>query len=74
MLLARVVEASADVTATASRTAKLARIAACLRELAPDERAIGARILAGEQPHKTGVGYAMLASTVAARAGGRRRS
>jgi len=65
VLLARVVETSAEVAATAARNGKLARLAACLREMSADERAVGARMLAGEQPHKAGVGY-VLARDVAA--------
>jgi DNA ligase-1 len=59
VLLARVVETSVEVAATAARNGKLARLAACLREMAADERAVGARMLAGEQPHKAGVGYVL---------------
>jgi DNA ligase-1 len=65
VLLAQVVEVSTAIAATASRTAKLARIAATLRALDADEHAIGARMLAGEQPHKAGVGYGLASSVVA---------
>jgi DNA ligase-1 len=67
VLLARVVETSAAVAATSARGKKLALIAECLRALAPDERAIGARYLAGVVGYTTGIGYA-LAHGVAARA------
>ncbi len=65
MLLARIVETSAAVAATAARGKKVALLAATLRELDEHERAVGARYLAGEQPHKTGIGYALAHETVA---------
>ena len=66
MRLGRIVETSAALAATAARGKKVALLAATLRELAPDERAIGARYLAGEQPHKTGIGYALAREVAAA--------
>ena len=62
MLLAELARTSMAVAATAGRTAKIHRLAACLRALAPDERAVGARYLAGEVAQgKIGVGYALIA-------------
>ncbi len=58
MLLSRVVATSREVAQTSGRLKKIELLAGCLGELAPDERAIGARYLAGEVPQKTGVGYA----------------
>jgi DNA ligase-1 len=52
---------SAAVTETAGRLKKIELLATCLRQMAPDERAIGAHFLAGEVPHKTNVGYALIA-------------
>ena len=60
MLLAELVETSAAIAATRGRLAKIDRLAGCLRRLAGGERAIGARYLAGEVPHKLGVGYALV--------------
>ena len=58
MLLAELARTSMAVAATAGRTAKIHRLAACLRALAPDERAVGARYLAGEVAQgKIGVGH-----------------
>ena len=59
MLLARLVEASGAVTATRARSAKIAALAALLRELAPDEVRVGVAYLTGELPQgRIGVGYA----------------
>jgi DNA ligase 1 len=61
MLLDELAAASADVGATAARSAKVARLAQALRSLAPDERAAGALFLAGELPQRQiGVGWAAL--------------
>lgn len=73
MLLAELVATSQAVAETSKRTQKIARLAACIAALAPDERAIGARYLAGELPQgKVGVGYAAVygASAVTAAARG----
>ena len=65
MLLAELARTSTEVAATSGRTAKIERLAACLRALAPDERAIGARYLAGELGQgKLGVGYALVAGAL----------
>jgi DNA ligase-1 len=65
VLLAELARTSNEVAATAGRTAKIERLAACLRALAPAERAIGARYLAGEVGQgKLGVGHALLSSTL----------
>jgi len=59
--LAIVVEASRTVGETASRTAKVAALAACLRKLATDEVEIGTAFLSGEpRQGKLGVSYAVL--------------
>ena len=50
MNLAALAEASAALAATRSRTAKVALLAACLRELAPAERETGVAWLAGALP------------------------
>ncbi len=60
MLFAELVATSAAVTETSGRLKKIELIANCLRQMASDERAIGARYLAGVVPHKTGVGYALV--------------
>jgi DNA ligase-1 len=60
VLLAELVATSAAVGETSSRLKKIALLASCLRRMAPDERAIGAPYLAGEVPHKLGVGYALV--------------
>ena len=61
VLLSRLVETSAAVTETPGRLKKIALLADCLAAMAEDERAIGARYLAGEIPQKTGIGYATAA-------------
>ena len=61
MLLSEVVGVSEEVAATRSRRSKIARLAACLRRLPPEERAAGASFLAGEPPPgRIGVGWALL--------------
>jgi DNA ligase-1 len=47
MLLIDLVDAAGHVTATRSRRSKAARLAECLRRLAPEERAIGLAYLSG---------------------------
>ena len=61
MLLAELVDASAAVSATRSRLAKIAVLAGCLRRAAPGEIAIATRYLSGElRQRRTGVGWASL--------------
>lgn len=61
MLLAEVAAASADVGATSSRLAKIARLADVLAAAAPDEIAIVVSWLSGELPQRQiGVGWAAL--------------
>ncbi len=61
MQLSEVVETSAVVAATRSRTAKIEAIAAALARMAPDELAAGAAFLAGEpRQRRLGVGWASL--------------
>jgi DNA ligase-1 len=61
MLLALIATTSADVAATASRLAKVERIADCLRAAAPEEVAVAVAYLSGELPQGTvGVGWAAL--------------
>lgn len=55
------VAASAAVTATSGRRAKVELLATALRDLSPDEIAAGSAYLAGEvRQRQTGVGYASL--------------
>jgi len=62
-LLARVVETSLKVGATAGRLAKVRELATCLRALAPDEIDIGVQYLAGEtRQGRFGLRYAALSS------------
>jgi DNA ligase 1 len=58
VLLAELVQTSAQVAQTAARGKKIELLASCLRRFDPEERAVGARYLAGELSHKTGIGYA----------------
>lgn len=58
MWLARLAQTSADVATTAARKKKVALLAAVLREVPAEERAIAARFLAGDVGHKLGIGYA----------------
>ena len=61
MLLAEIAAASADVAATSSRLAKVARLTETLRDAAPEEVAIAVAYLSGELPQGTvGVGWAAL--------------
>ncbi|HTJ42343.1 MAG TPA: ATP-dependent DNA ligase [Kofleriaceae bacterium] len=61
MQLSELVATSAAVASTRSRNAKLERLGACLRALAPDERRAGAMYLAGELPQgRIGIGWALI--------------
>jgi len=60
VLFSELVATSAAVAETSGRLKKIELLATCLRQMTPDERAIGARYLAGEVPQKTQVGYAQL--------------
>ena len=61
MLLAELVAASQQVAATSARNGKIAALAACLGQLAPDEVQIGVAYLSGEvRQGKLGVGYGVL--------------
>ena len=60
-LLAGLVETSRRVAQTSGRNAKIAELAACLRELPRAEIAVAAAYLAGEtRQGRTGIGYALL--------------
>lgn len=61
MLFSELTATSAAVAETSGRLKKIERLATCLRQMSRDERAIGARYLAGQVPQKTGIGYAMIA-------------
>jgi DNA ligase-1 len=64
VLLAEIAGASRDVAATRARLAKVERLAACLRALAPDEVPIAVAWLAGELPQgRVGAGWAALRDT-----------
>ena len=58
MLYAHIAQTSQQLAETASRKQKIGLVARLLGELAPDERAIAARHLAGEVAYKLGIGYA----------------
>src|SRR5215207_9244590 len=61
MLLEEIAQASADVGATRSRLAKVARLAECLSHASPDEVAVAVAYLSGFLPQGTvGVGWAAL--------------
>ncbi|HZE51509.1 MAG TPA: ATP-dependent DNA ligase [Jatrophihabitantaceae bacterium] len=61
MLLDDVAAASAEIAQTSARGAKVTRLAALLRQLAPDEAAVAASWLSGELPQRQiGVGWAAL--------------
>ncbi|HUS29024.1 MAG TPA: ATP-dependent DNA ligase [Kofleriaceae bacterium] len=64
MLLAELVATSAQVTETSGRLKKIELLAKCLRQMEAEERAIGARYLAGELPQKTNIGYATVAEVM----------
>jgi DNA ligase-1 len=61
VLYAAIADTSKQLVETSSRKKKIERLAALLRELAPDERAIAARHLSGDVVHKLGIGYATVA-------------
>lgn len=61
MLFSELSATSAAVAETSGRLKKIDLLATCLRQMSADERAIGAHFLAGELPHKTNVGYALIA-------------
>jgi DNA ligase 1 len=61
MLLAEIVETSAAVAATRSRSAKIEALAACIARMQSDEAAAGVAFLAGEpRQRRLGVGWASL--------------
>ena len=61
MLLDEIARTSADVAATSSRLAKVARLADCLGHASPDEVAVAVAYLSGFLPQGTiGVGWAAL--------------
>jgi DNA ligase-1 len=61
MLLADLVQTSAEVGATRSRSAKVGLLAAMLRRLSPEETGIAVPYVSGELPQgRIGVGYAAL--------------
>src|SRR5918998_5740404 len=61
MLLTAIASGSADVSATSSRLAKVARLAACLGEASPEEAPIAVAYLSGVLPQGSiGVGWAAL--------------
>lgn len=61
MQLAEIAQASADITATRSRKEKTARLAALIRQMDPDEVAIGVSYLSGRLPQgRLGVGFAAI--------------
>jgi DNA ligase-1 len=67
MPLARLVDVSRSVRDTSSRKAKIALLAACLRELGPDEAVAGVAFLAGApRQRQTGAGWAALRDLPAA--------
>jgi DNA ligase-1 len=69
-LLAELVETSRRVAETASRNAKTALLADCLRKLAPTEIETAVAYLSGEtRQGKSGIGYALLRDAQPARAG-----
>ena len=61
MLLEEIAQTSADVAATSSRLAKIARLADCLGKASPDEVRVAVCYLSGVLPQGTiGVGWAAL--------------
>ncbi len=61
MLLAEVASTSAAVAATSARSRKVALLAACLRDAAPEEVPVVVAYLSGElRQRRTGLGYAAL--------------
>jgi DNA ligase-1 len=60
-LLSAIVATSSKVAATSARSAKVRELAACLRQLQPDELVIGVAYLSGEPPQgRFGIGYSVL--------------
>ncbi len=60
-LLSAIVAASSKVAATSARSVKVRELAACLRQLQPDEIVIGVAYLSGEPPQgRFGIGYSVL--------------
>jgi DNA ligase-1 len=71
MLLKRVVDTSAAVAGSPSRLAKVAEIAALLREVSPAEIPIAVAFLSGELTQRQiGVGYAAIVDLLGPRGGG----
>src|SRR5690349_1344270 len=69
MLLAEIVDTSAAVAATRSRSAKIEALAACIARMSPDQAAAGVGFLAGEpRQRRLGVGWASLRELPAAAA------
>jgi DNA ligase 1 len=65
-LFARVVDTSQEVSASASRLAKVRQLAACLRAFEPEEIEIGVQFLSGEtRQGRIGLGYATLSAASA---------
>src|SRR4051794_37716050 len=64
LLLAELVATSGQVGQTGGRLKKVELLAACLRQMHEEERAVGARYLAGELPQKTNIGYATVAEVM----------
>jgi len=61
MLLSEIARASADVTATSSRLAKVSRLVECLAQASPGEVRVAVAYLSGSLPQGTiGVGWAAL--------------
>jgi DNA ligase-1 len=58
-LFAELVETSAEVGQASGRNRKIELLAGFLRRLSFEERAIGARYVAGDSGHKTNIGYAL---------------
>jgi DNA ligase 1 len=64
VLLRELVASSEAIATTSSRNEKIARLAACLRALAPDEIALGVAALSGVSSERLGVGPAALADAM----------
>src|SRR5205814_6166221 len=61
MLLAEIAGASSEVAETPARLGKIERLAACLRQLRPEEAAVAVAYLSGDLPHPAiGIGWASL--------------
>ncbi|MGZ3474724.1 MAG: ATP-dependent DNA ligase [Polyangiales bacterium] len=63
MLFVELARTSEEVATTSGNLKKVAQLAGCLSRMTAEERAIGARYLAGEVPQKTGIGWAMVQET-----------